>query len=81
MKITGSAVNFTRDNREKYLSRIKNYNSFFLSVSLPRNRWQANCVFRSVETRKCNETLRLWPGSAEPCGAIGACLRIQVRAS
>ena len=54
-------------------------NSFFLSVSFPRIRWQANCVFRSVATRKHNETLRLWPGSAEPCEAIGARVRTQVR--
>ena len=55
--------------------------SFFLYVSFPRNRWQANCVFRSIATRKRNETLRLWPGSAEPCKAIGASLRTQVRTS
>ena len=38
---------------------------FFLSVSFPRIRWQANCVFRSVAMRKRNETLCLWLGSAE----------------
>ena len=54
--------------------------SFFLNVSFPRNRWQANCVFRSIATRKRNETLRLWPGSAEPCEAKGASLRTKVRA-
>ena len=31
-------------------------NSFFLSVSFPRTRWQANCIFRSGATLKCNET-------------------------
>ena len=60
---------------------IKNYNFFFLSVSFPRIRWQANCVFRSRATQKRNETLRLWPGSAELCEAIGACVRTQVRIS
>ena len=35
-------------------------NSFFLSISCPRLRWQANCVFRSIATRKRNETLCLW---------------------
>ena len=54
-------------------------NSFFLSISCPRLRWQANCVFRSIATRKRNETLRLWPRSAEPCEAIGASLRTKVR--
>ena len=54
-------------------------NSFFFSVSFPQTRWQANCVFRSVATRKHNETLRLWPGSAEPCEAIGARVRTQVK--
>ena len=39
----------------------------------------ANYVFMSIATRKRNETLRLWPGSAEPCEAIGACLRRQVK--
>ena len=46
-------------------------NSFFLSVSFPRIRWQANCVFRSVATQKHNETLRLWPGSAGLRGERG----------
>ena len=56
-------------------------NSFFLGVSFPRTRWQANCVFRSIATRKRNETLRLWPGSAESCEAIGARVRTQVKQS
>ena len=51
-----------------------------LVVRFPRTRWQANCVFRSVATRKHNETLRLWPGSAEQSEAIGARVRTQVRA-
>ena len=54
-------------------------NSFSLVVRFPRTRWQANCVFRSIATRKRNETLRLWPGSAEPCEAIGARVRTQGR--
>ncbi len=54
-------------------------NSFFLSVSFPRTRREVNCTFRSVATRKHNETLRLWPGSAELCEAIGACVRTQER--
>ena len=62
-----------------YFASYKTMNSFFLSVSFPRTRWQANCVFRSIATRKRNETLRLWPGSAEPCEAIGARVRTQVR--
>ena len=41
---------------------IKTMISFFLSVSFPRTRWQANCVFRSIATRKHNETLCLWLG-------------------
>ena len=53
--------------------------SFFLSVRFPRTRWQANCVFRSIATRKHNETLRLWPGSAEHSEAIGARVRTQVK--
>ena len=56
-------------------------NSFFLGVSFPRIWWQANCIFRSGATRKCNETLRLWPGSAEPREAIGTSLRTQVKQS
>ena len=35
--------------------------------------------FMSIATRKRNETLCLWPGSAVSCEAIGACLRRQVR--
>ena len=57
-----------------------NYIFFFLSVSFPRTRRQANCVFRSIATRKRNETLRLWPGSAEQSEAIGARVPTQVRA-
>ena len=53
--------------------------AFFLSVSFPRIRWQANCVFRSIATRKRNETLRLWPGSAELREAKGASVRTQIR--
>ena len=34
----------------------------------------ANYVFMSIATRKRNETLRLWPGSAASCEAIGAVL-------
>ena len=58
---------------------FKNMNSFFLDVSFSQTRWQANCVFRSIATRKRNETLRLWPGRTEPCEAIGASLRTAVR--
>ena len=39
----------------------------------------ANYVFMSIATRKRNETLRLWPGSAVSCEAIGACLHTQVK--
>ena len=54
---------------------------FFLScllssvVCCPRLRSQSNCVFRSIATRKHNETLRLWPESAELREAIGASVR------
>ena len=54
-----------------YFIRIKNIISFFLSRYFPRTRWQANCVFRSIATRKHNETLRLWPGSNEPARRSG----------
>ena len=63
----------------KQVIHFKTMNSFFLSRCFPLRRWQANCVFRSIATRKHNETLCLWPGSAEPYEAIGASLRIQVR--
>ena len=45
-----------------FLLILKTIISFFLSVSFPRTRWQANCVFRSTATRKRNETLCLWLG-------------------
>ena len=62
-----------------HIKIIKTIISFFPSVSFPRTRWQANCVFRSTATRKRNETLCLWLGKRRACEAIGARVRTQVR--
>ena len=68
--------------RQKSVNTIPKRNSLMPSFLSGGNqeRWQANCIFRSVATRKHNETLRLWPGSAEQSEAIGARVRTQVRA-
>ena len=49
-------------------------NFFFLIISFPRIRREANCVFRSIATRKHNETLCLWLGKCRALrGDRGKC--------
>ena len=48
--------------QNKQVIQFKTMNFFFLSISFPRIRREANCVFRSIATRKRNETLCLWVG-------------------